>query len=137
MPLIEQVLDKYPDNVKIVFKHFPLPFHQQAMPAALASMAAEKQGRFWEYHDALFKNQDKLSESTYMEIAKNLGLDLKQFSLDMMRPSIRNKIDEDISDGKKAGISGTPSIFVNGRLVKKRELGTISKLIDSELGKLK
>ena len=136
MPLIEQVLDKYPDNVKIVFKHFPLPFHQQAMPAALASMAAEKQGRFWEYHDALFKNQDKLSESTYMEIAKNLGLDLKQFSLDMMRPSIRNKIEEDISDGKKAGISGTPSIFVNGRFVKKRELGTISKLIDSELGKL-
>ena len=136
MPLIEQVLDKYPDNVKIVFKHFPLPFHQQAMPAALASMAAEKQGRFWEYHDALFKNQDKLSESTYMEIAKNLGLDLKQFSLDMMRPSIRNKIEEDIKDGKKAGISGTPSIFVNGRFVKKRELGTISKLIDSELGKL-
>ena len=136
MPLIEQVLDKYPDNVKIVFKHFPLPFHQQAMPAALASMAAEKQGRFWEYHDALFKNQDKLSESTYMEIAKNLGLDLKQFSLDMMRPSIRNKIEEDIKDGKKAGISGTPSIFVDGRLVKKRDLGTISKLIDSELGKL-
>ena len=136
MPLIEQVLDKYPDDVKIVFKHFPLPFHQQAMPAALASMAAEKQGRFWEYHDALFKNQDKLSESTYMEIAKNIGLDLKQFSLDMMRPSIRNKIEEDISDGKKAGISGTPSIFVNGRFVKKRELGTISKLIDSELGKL-
>ena len=136
MPLIEQVLDKYPDNVKIVFKHFPLPFHQQSMPAALASMAAEKQGRFWEYHDALFKNQDKLSESTYMEIAKNLGLDLKQFSLDMMRPSIRNKIEEDIKDGKKAGISGTPSIFVDGRLVKKRDLGTISKLIDSELGKL-
>ena len=137
MPLIEQVLDKYPDKVKIVFKHFPLPFHQQAMPAALASMAAEKQGRFWEYHDALFKDQDKLSESMYMEIAKNLGLDLKEFSLDLMRPSIRNKIEEDISDGKKAGISGTPSIFVNGRLVKKRELGTISKLIDSELGKLK
>jgi len=137
MPLIEQVLDKYPDDVKIVFKHFPLPFHQQAMQAALASMAAEKQGRFWEYHDALFQNQDRLSESSYMEIAKNLGLDLKQFSLDMMRPSIRSKIEEDISDAKKAGISGTPSIFVNGRFVKKRNLDTISKLIDSELGKLR
>jgi len=137
MPLIEQVLDKYPDDVKIVFKHYPLPFHQQAMPAALASMAAEKQGRFWEYHDALFQNQSRLSEATYMEIAKNLGLDLNQFSLDMMRPSIRNKIEEDISDAKKAGISGTPSIFVNGRLVKKRELGAISKLIDSELAKLR
>ena len=136
MPLIEQVLDKYPDDVKIVFKHYPLPFHQQAMEAALASMAAEKQGRFWEYHDELFQNQASLSETTYTEIAQNLGLDLKQFSLDMMRPSIRNKIKQDIGDAKKAGITGTPSIFVNGRILKKRDLGTISKLIDSELGKL-
>ena len=136
MPIIEQVLDKYPDDVKIVFKHFPLSFHKQAMPASLASMAAEKQGRFWEYHDALFQNQDSLSEAKYMEIAQSLGLDLKQFSLDMMRPSMRNKVEQDISEAKKAGITGTPTIFVNGRLLKKRELGAISKLIDSELGKL-
>ena len=137
MPLFEQVLDKYPTDVKIVFKHFPLSFHQQAMPAALASMAAEKQGRFWEYHDELFRQQASLSQDKYLEIAGNMGLDLKQFSLDMMRPSIRNKIDEDISDGKKAGISGTPSIFVNGRILKRRDLDAISSLIDSELGKLK
>ena len=137
MPLFEQVLDKYPTDVKIVFKHFPLSFHQQAMPAALASMAAEKQGRFWEYHDELFRQQASLSQDKYLEIAGNMDLDLKQFSLDMMRPSIRNKIDEDISDGKKAGISGTPSIFVNGRILKRRDLDAISSLIDSELGKLK
>ena len=137
MPLFEQVLDKYPNDVKIVFKHFPLSFHQQAMPAALASMAADRQGKFWEYHDELFRQQAALSPDKYLEIAGNMGLDLKQFSLDMMRPSIRTKVDEDISDAKKAGVSGTPSIFVNGRILKRRDLDSISSLIDSELGKLK
>ena len=137
MPLFEQVLDKYPNDVKIVFKHFPLSFHQQAMPAALASMAADRQGKFWEYHDELFRQQAALSPDKYLEIAGNMGLDLKQFSLDMMRPSIRTKVDEDISDAKNAGVSGTPSIFVNGRILKRRDLDSISSLIDSELGKLK
>ena len=137
MPLFEQVLDKYPDNVKIVFKHYPLSFHQQAMPAALASMAAGEQGKFWEYHDELFLQQGKLYNDKYIEIAQNMNLDMKKFSLDMMRPSIRKKVEQDIADGEKAGISGTPVIFVNGRELKKRELGAISKLIDDELARLK
>ncbi|MDX2434795.1 MAG: thioredoxin domain-containing protein [Desulfobacterales bacterium] len=136
MPLFEQVLDKYPDNVKIVFKHYPLAFHNQALPAALASMAAGEQGKFWEYHDELFLHQNSLSSDKYLEIAQNLGLDLKMFSLDMMRPSIRKKVEQDISDAKKAGVTGTPTLFVNGRKVKKRDFDAISKLIDAELAKL-
>ena len=136
MPLFEQVLDKYPDNVKIVFKHYPLAFHNQALPAALASMAAGEQGKFWEYHDELFLHQNSLSSDKYLEIAQNLGLDLKMFSLDMMRPSVRKKIDQDISDAKKAGVTGTPTLFVNGRKVKKRDFDAMSKLIDAELSKL-
>jgi len=132
MPLFEQVLDKYPDSVKIIFKHYPLPFHKQALPAALASMAAGEQGKFWEYHDELFLQQNSLSSDKYLEIAQNMGLDLKKFSLDMMRPSIRKKIEQDISDAKKAGVTGTPTIFVNGRKLKKRGFGAISKLIDNE-----
>ena len=132
MPLFEQVLDKYPDSVKIIFKHYPLPFHKQALPAALASMAAGEQGRFWEYHDDLFLHQNSLSSDKYLEIAQNMGLDLKIFSLDMMRPSIRKKIEQDISDAKKAGVTGTQTIFVNGRKLKKRGFGAISKLIDNE-----
>jgi protein-disulfide isomerase len=132
MPLFEQVLDKYPDSVKIIFKHYPLPFHKQALPAALASMAAGEQGRFWEYHDELFLHQNSLSSEKYLEIAQNMGLDLKKFSLDMMRPSIRKKIKKDISDGKKAGVTGTPTIFVNGRKLKKRGFDAISRLIDNE-----
>ena len=135
MPLFEQVLDKYPEKVKIVFKHYPLSFHKQALPAALASMAAAEQGRFWEYHDELFLNQDSLSSEKYLEIAGNMGLDLNKFSLDMMRPSLRKKVEEDIGDAKKVGVTGTPAIYVNGRQLKKRDLETISKLIDNELVK--
>ncbi|MDH3390603.1 MAG: DsbA family protein [Desulfobulbaceae bacterium] len=136
MPLFEQVLDKYPDNVKIVFKHYPLAFHDQALPAALASLAAGEQGKFWEYHDELFLHQNSLSNEKYIEIAQNMGLDLKMFSLDMMRPSIRKKVEQDISDAQKAGVTGTPTLFVNGRKVKKRDFDAMSKLIDAELAKL-
>jgi protein-disulfide isomerase len=136
MPLFEQVLDKYPDNVKVVFKHYPLSFHKQALPAALASMAAGEQGRFWEFHDELFLNQSSLSSAKYMEIAQNMGLDLKQFSLDMMRPSIRKKIEQDTDDAKKAGVTGTPAIFVNGRKLKTRSVDALSKLIDNERARL-
>ena len=136
MPLFEQVLDKYPDSVKIVFKHYPLSFHKQALPAALAAMAAGEQGKFWEYHDELFLHQSSLSSQKYMEIAQNMDLDLKKFSLDRMRPSLRNKIEQDIADAQKAGLTGTPTIFVNGRKLKKRDFGSLTKLIDSELAKL-
>ena len=136
MPLIEQVLDKYPDSVKVVYKHYPLSFHKQALPAAIASMAAERQGRFWEYHDELFLHQNSLSTDTYMEIAENMGLDLKKFSLDLMRPSIRKQIELDTVDAKKAGVTGTPAIFINGRKLKTRSFDAISKLIDSERAKL-
>lgn len=133
MPLFEQVLDKYPDSVKVVFKHYPLSFHKQALPAALASMAAAEQGRFWEYHDELFINQKSLAKEKYLEIAENLGLDLKKFSLDMMRPSLRQKIEQDVAEAKKAGVTGTPTIFVNGRKLKNRNITSLSKLIDEEL----
>jgi len=133
MPLFEQVLDKYPDSVKIVYKHYPLSFHKQALQAALASLAAAEQGRFWEYHDELYLNQNSLSNEKYIEIAQNLGLDLKKFSLDIMRPSLRKKVEEDIQDAQKAGVTGTPAIFVNGRLLKIRDFQTLSRLIDAEL----
>jgi len=133
MPLFEQVLEKYPDSVKVVFKHYPLSFHKQAFSAALASMAAAEQGKFWEYHDELFINQNSLSNEKYLEIAQGLGLDLDKFSLDMMRPSLRQKIEQDVADAKKAGVTGTPTIFVNGRILKKRDFAALSKLIDDEL----
>ena len=133
MPLFEQVLDKYPDSVKVVFKNYPLSIHKQALPAALAALAAGEQGKFWEYHDELFLKQNSLSSETYQEIARNMGLDLEKFTLDIMRPSLRKKIELDVEDSKKAGVTGTPSIFVNGRMLKKRDFQSISRLIDEEI----
>jgi len=133
MPIFEQVLDTYPDNVKVVFKHFPLSNHNQALPAALAAMAAAEQGKFWEYHDELFRNQNSLNSEKYLEIAQKLGLDLKKFSLDMMRPSLRQKIEQDVAEAHKVGVTGTPTIFINGRKLKNRDFTAISKLIDDEL----
>jgi len=133
MPLVEQVLDKYPESVKVVFKNFPLDSHKQALPAALAALAAAEQGRFWEYHDELFLNQNSLSSERYIEIARSMGLDLEKFSLDIMRPSLRQKIELDIEDAKKLGVTGTPTIFVNGRRLKNRDFETISRLIDEEM----
>jgi protein-disulfide isomerase len=133
MPIFEQVLDKYPDKVKIVFKHYPLSFHKQALPAALASLAAAEQGRFWEYHDELFLNQDSLSGEKYLEIAQKLGLDMKKFSLDLMRPSLRKKVEQDVAEGQKAGVTGTPAVFVNGRQLKNRDIAAFSNMIDQAL----
>ena len=133
MPIFEQVLDKYPENVKVVFKNYPLGFHKQARPAALAALAAAEQGKFWEYHDELFLNQSSLSNDKYLEIAQKMGLDLKRFSLDIMRPSLHQKIELDVEDAKKAGVTGTPAIFVNGRKLRKRDIESISRLIDEEI----
>jgi protein-disulfide isomerase len=137
MPLFEQVLDTYPESVKVVFKHYPLSFHKKALPAALASLAAAEQGKFWEYHDELFFNQSTLSNQKYMEIAQDIGLDQAKFSKDFLRPSLRRKIEMDLADGKKAGVSGTPTIFVNGRRLSKRNYAALKKMIDDELKRIK
>jgi protein-disulfide isomerase len=137
MPLFEQVLDTYPDSVKVVFKHYPLSFHKKAFSAALASLAAAEQGKFWEYHDELFLNQSSLSNQKYMEIARDIGLDQQKFSKDFLRPSLRKKVEQDLADGEKAGITGTPTIFVNGRRLEKRNYDTLKEMIDEELSRPK
>ena len=137
MPLFEQVLDTYPESVKVVFKHYPLSFHKKALPAALASLAAAEQGKFWEYHDELFLNQSSLSNQKYLEIAKDVGLDQEKFSKDFLRPSLRKKVEQDHADGKKAGVTGTPTIFVNGRRIKKRNFAAFKEMIDEELNRIR
>ncbi len=137
MPLFEQVLDSYPETVKVVFKHYPLSFHKKALPAALASLAAAEQGKFWEYHDELFFNQSSLSNQKYREIAQDIGLNQEKFNKDFLRPSIRKKVEQDLADGKKAGVTGTPTIFINGRRVKKRNFAAFKEMINEELNRIR
>jgi len=115
---VEEVLKAYPNDVKLVFKNLPLPFHKDALPAAKAALAAGRQGKFWEMHDKLFDNQKGLNSEMYVEAAKTLGLDMEKFKADMESPDIAKQIDEDQALAKTHGISGTPGFFVNGVAVK-------------------
>ncbi len=136
MPVLEQVLEKYPDDVKIVFKNFPLRNHKFALKAATAALAAESQGKFWEFHDLLFKNYNRLNDQKIREIALGLGFDQTQFEKKMKDPKIRAMIRQDVRDGAQAGVKGTPTVFINGRRLKDRSLKGFQALIDKELLKL-
>lgn len=110
---IQQFMSKHADEVTLVYKHFPLtPIHPEAMPAAKAAWAAFQQGKFWEYEDALFSQQDKLGNSLYVATAKSLNLDLEKFEQD--RANADRAIEEDIQLAQTLGLSGTPFFVING-----------------------
>ncbi len=118
MQTMQAVMKKYPKDVKLVFKNLPLPFHENALPSAKAALAAGKQGKFWEMHDAFFANQSKLSPEFYEEQAKTLGLNLEKFKKDMESEEIAKQIKDDQELAQKNQISGTPGFFVNGVAVR-------------------
>ncbi|MFT5701670.1 MAG: protein-disulfide isomerase [Desulforhopalus sp.] len=134
-PLIDQVLKNNPKTLKVVLKNMPLKFHKMARPAAYAAMAAHEQGKFWEFHDLLFKTE-KLSDTTIDKIATDLKLDMTKFKADMKSPEILAKVEKDILDAKKAGVTGTPTVFINGRRPQQRSPQGYQAVIDEELKKL-
>jgi protein-disulfide isomerase len=110
---------QFKDKIKLVFKHFPLTqMHENALPAAKASLAAGKQSKFWEFHDELFANQNKLSEPFFLEIAQKLKLDVDKFKLDMNSSEVSAQIDQDKQEALKAGVQGTPMFLINGVVIK-------------------
>lgn len=135
MPLLEQVFETYPDKVKIVFKNFPLRNHRNAMKAATAALAADSQAKFWEFHDLLFKNYKNLNDKMINDIAVQLKLNQTEWEQKMMTPDVANQIRQDIADGQKAGVRGTPTVFINGKLLRERSLNGFKAIIDDELKK--
>ena len=123
-------------KVKIVFKNLPLQIHDLAQPAALAALAANKQGKFWEYHDMLFAEK-KIEQASFDRIAEGLGLDLVRFRTDMKSESLANQLRNDMVEAQQLGINGTPAVFINGRKLKKRSMEGFQNLIDEEMEKLK
>ncbi|MGK7921129.1 MAG: DsbA family protein [Trichodesmium sp.] len=112
---LKEFMDKHQDRVTLVFKHLPLTsIHPEAIPSAKASWAAQQQGKFWEYHDALFEQQNKLGEELYLEVANNLGLDIDKFNSDRQSEAAITSIETDIKLAKKLGVSGTPFFVMNG-----------------------
>lgn len=114
LPKIQEILDTYKDKVKFVFKHFPLPFHNQAMSAAIATECAGKQGKYWGMHDAVFEKYATLANELYPTLAQKLGLNTGKFAECMQDPLIRSKVQKDLAYGNEIGVGGTPSFYVNG-----------------------
>jgi protein-disulfide isomerase len=138
VPTVDQILEKYKGKVKFVFKNQPLPFHNNAMAAAKAALAAGEQGKYWEMHDLMFKNQQALSPADLEKYAGELNLNMSKFKAAMDSASIQKQIDADIAAGNGVGANGTPTFFVNGRkLVGAQPFDAFAKLIDEELAKKK
>ena len=137
MPLLEQVLENNPGNVKIVFKNFPLRRHKFATKAAMAALAADGQGKFWAFHDRLFENYKQLNDQKIKDITRDLGLDMEKFEKQMKDPGILAQIRQDLLDGNQAGVRGTPTVFIGGRLLRNWSPKEFQMLIDKELGRTK
>jgi protein-disulfide isomerase len=134
-PFFQQVLDKYPNNVKLVVKNFPLSSHKFAYRAATAALAAKDQGKFWEFHSELFKNYKVINDAKIQEIAKEIGLNMEKFNNDMQSSAIKELILRDVRNGRQIGVRGTPTIFVNGKTLRNRSLPGIYQVIETELKK--
>ena len=115
VPEISALLKAFPTQVKLIFKQYPLEMHPQADLAAAAAVAAQKQGKFWAMHDAMFGSRDDLSRKNILALAQKNGLDMSKFEDDMDSTSVRETVVRDVQDGDAAGVEGTPTIFINGQ----------------------
>ena len=130
-PVLHQVLEKYPNDVKLV--HKLCTHHDFSREAAAAAYAAWDQDKFWEYHDRLFENQMVLNKPKVTAIAKELQLDLKRFNKKIKDPAIQKLIDRDMADVSRLGLLGTPTVYVNGKVLEDRSLQGFRAAIESEL----
>lgn len=127
-------MKEYPKDVKLVFKHYPLPFHKEAHLAARATVAAQQQGKFWEMHDKLFANFRTINRDSVLAWAKELGLDVDKFTKALDDEKVKAQVDKDMAEGTKVGVSGTPTYFINGRKYNGgRDLASVKPVIEAEM----
>lgn len=120
-PILDSVVKAFPQDVRLVYKNFPLSFHAQARPAAAAAIAAGNQGRFFEFRSRVMQNFRNLNDSLYLAVAEELGLDMERFRREMvLTPAVNARLDADFELGRQIGVEGTPTVFANGRLVEER-----------------
>ena len=135
---LNALLEAYPGKIKLIFKQFPLDMHSQAALAAAAAVAAHQQGRFWPMHDALFAHRRELSRPLILALARTAELDMQRFEADLDSAETKKTVARDVEDGNRAGVEGTPSVFINGRKYNgELDLPAIRTVIDEELKKAK
>ncbi len=136
-PTLQKVMQVYGDKVRIVWKNNPLAMHKDAPLAHLAAAAASEQGKFWQYHDKLFANQQHLKRDDLIRYAGDLGLDTARFTKVMDSDTYKGKISADANEAITLGVTGTPAFFVNGRFLSGAQpFEKFAALINSELTKL-
>lgn len=134
-PLLKKLVLGYGPPVRLVVRDFPLTsIHENAFAAAVAAAAAEKQGKFFEYIELLYNNQSSLDKESLSRYADQAGLDLRRFERDIADAKLADEVRKDIEDGKKYGVSGTPSIYVNGYKIRTLAESSFKKAIDRALG---
>lgn len=133
-PQIQAVLRAYPTQVRLFFKQFPLDIHSQAALAAAAAVAAQKQGKFWQMHDALFASHNDLRRATILALASAVGLDMKRFEADLDSPEVRKAVSKDLDDGTNVGVMSTPTLFIDGQHYNGNiKLDVLKPILDAEL----
>jgi len=132
--VVHQIRAKYGDRVRFTFRQFPLPMHPNAREAAEAALAAGTQGKFWEFHDRLFKNPNQLDRAALEQYAKEVGLNVAAFKKSLDEHKFAPAVDADMKLGEKAQVNGTPSMFVNGtRVANPTNFDVVSSLIEAAL----
>jgi len=136
-PSLTELEKAYPGKVRVFWKNFPLPFHNNAKPAAEAAMAANEQGKFWEMHDILFKNQQNLDAASLEKYAKEIGLDMARFKAAVDSHKFAAQIEADAKQGGSLGVQGTPASFLNGHFINGAQpVDAFKKIADEELAKV-
>ncbi|MCX6770137.1 MAG: thioredoxin domain-containing protein [Candidatus Micrarchaeota archaeon] len=133
-PTVTQVMEAYGQSVKLEFRHYPLPIHSRAVPAAVASICAEKQGKFWGMHDLLYANQGALDDASLSKYAEKIGLEMAEYSKCVAGNEAVALIDRDIASGSAAGVQATPTFVIgNSMVLGAQPFDKFRQIIDAEL----
>jgi protein-disulfide isomerase len=132
-PVLDRIVTEFGDRVRLVVRDFPLSQHANAHKAAEAAEAAREQGKYWEYATVLFRNQSALSSDKLKQYATELGLDRARFDASLDGGKFADKVQRDIVDGRKLGINGTPTLYINGKRVADNSYETLKSAIESAL----
>jgi protein-disulfide isomerase len=136
-PAVKEIMRRYPKDVRLVYRHLPLPFHADAQAAAEASVCAWDQDRFWEYHALLFENQRELGAEQLTAYASELGLDLDAFAACQVDDATAERVHADMEEAGALGATGTPTFYINGIMITgSRPVEEFEAMIEAELARL-
>jgi protein-disulfide isomerase len=134
---LDQMMRLYPGKIKVVYKSFPLSSHKYSWQAATTAVAAHKKGRFWEVYKEIFSNYNQINDAKLKEIRNHFGLDTPEFEALINSPEIRSQVALDRNEGVQLGVEGTPTVFINGKLLKNKRPDGFKEAIDKVLAEAK